>query len=168
MPLKKEGVEVALKRLAGVKVGDKVSFDLSHGRPVCFDIDRKGLFQGLGRRAEDSISRVENQKAIAYILMAGAEEASCGRIERSVMDDALAGLANLSRSYDRGSAGNRQAASNLLRRMNTVWDEVRMWDNPCLALIPGRKENLDLRTSKDTPQPPFAHWWDALSTFMVQ
>src|SRR5262249_55776985 len=28
--------------------------------------------------------------------------------------------------------------------------------------------NLDLRTSKDTPQPPFAHWWDALSTFMVQ
>jgi hypothetical protein len=84
MPLITHKVKDALERLASIRPGDKVRFfgtarnlDIwSEVGPV-LEIDRKGLFQGLVRGKEDSITEVANRKAIISVILAGAEEVSC-------------------------------------------------------------------------------------------
>jgi hypothetical protein len=163
MPLNSEGVRAGLKGLAQVRLGDKVRFGLSHGKPT-FGIDRKGLFQGFGRHAADSITKGANQKAIANILMAGAEEVSCGRIPPQELQQALGGLANLTGSYQDGKEGSgkqqrHETAGSLHRLLTTMVDNARMHGVPCLALVPGRTEDLEF-TNRTNHPAPFDTWFE--------
>jgi hypothetical protein len=132
----------ALQRLAQVRVGDKLQFSQGHGMSY-LGIDRKGLFQGVGRSAADSISNVANQKAIAEILMMGTEEFMAGRISRQELHQALAGVGNLTGSYKGSMFGKQrrhEAAGNLYQILRTMVDDAEQSGVPCLALIPGRME----------------------------
>jgi hypothetical protein len=169
MPLDNQAVRAALKVLAQVRLGDKVRFGLSHGRPI-FAVDRKGVFQAIGRHAADSISEVANQRAIANILMGGAEEVSCGRIPLLELQQALAGLANLTGSYQGGKPGSGKqqrhvAAGDLYNLLSRMVDDVQLHAKPCLALVPGRTEDLKL-TARTILPAPFATWFEDIRRWL--
>jgi len=133
-------------------------------------IDRKGLFQGVGRSAADSISNVANQKAIAEILMMGTEEFMAGRISRQELHQALAGVGNLTGSYKGSMFGKQrrhEAAGNLYQILRTMVDDAEQWGVPCLALIPGRVENLEFDNGRNHPEP-FASWFGHMREWLNQ
>jgi hypothetical protein len=176
MPLNTQRVEEALKRLAGVKPGDKVHFGGPRGANYPnnwfnLEVDRKGLFQGLGRGKDDSIASTANQKALADIIMAGAEGVMCGRIDGPLLGSALTGLRNLTDSYQpgclsrRGTHQRHDAANKLFNVLSSM---VRNLGNlPCLALVSGRTEDLTF-DSRTAHPAPFATWFQDVQDWMMQ